>query len=83
MSKHFRKFHVIYLWLGKHDALCDQNMCGVTTTLCHSQQNGLCGEVVWVDLGQLVYYVAPPPNVEKNKLFLNECLGILMHKSYI
>ena len=25
MSKHLEKFHVIHLWLGQHDALCDQN----------------------------------------------------------
>ena len=25
MSKHLEKFHVIHLWLGQHDALCDPN----------------------------------------------------------
>ena len=25
MSRHLEKFHVIHLWLGQHDALCDQN----------------------------------------------------------
>ena len=25
MSVHLEKFHVIHLWLGQHDGLCDQN----------------------------------------------------------
>ena len=25
MSKNLEKFHVIHMWLGQHDALCDPN----------------------------------------------------------
>ena len=25
MSQQFEKFHIIHLWLGQHDALCNQN----------------------------------------------------------
>ena len=48
-----------------------QIICGATHTLCHGQHNWLCGMVVWVNLGQLVYYF-DPPHIEKNKLFLYE-----------
>ena len=43
----------IYGWVNMMHCVT-QIMCGATHTLCHGQHNGLCGMVVWVDLGQLV-----------------------------
>ena len=40
----------------------------------------LCGVVVRVDLGQLVKYV-DPLHIEKNRLFLNEYLGIFTEEN--
>ena len=80
MSKHFKKkIHVyIHLWLGQHDALCDPNYvwCDPHTVSWPTQwavwhgglgRPGSAGVVHW------------PPHIEKNKLFLNEYLGIFMH----
>ena len=78
MSKHLEKFHVIHLWLGQHDALCDPNYvwCDPHTVSrptqwavwhCGLGRPGSAGVVCW------------PPHIEKNKLFLNEYLGIFMH----
>ena len=78
MSKHLEKFHVIHLWLGQHDALCDPNYvwCDPHTVSRPTQwavwhgglgRPGSAGVVCW------------PPHIEKNKLFLNEYLGIFMH----
>ena len=78
MSKHLEKFHVIHLWLGQHDALCDPNYvwCDPHTVSWPTQwavwhgglgRPGSAGVVHW------------PPHIEKNKLFLNEYLGIFMH----
>ena len=36
-------------------------MMHCVTPHCHGQHNGLCGIVVWVELGQLVEYVDPHP----------------------
>ena len=47
MSKHLEEFHVIHLWLGQHDALCEKKiMCGLIHTLCHGQHNAM-GCVAW------------------------------------
>ena len=70
MTKHLEKIHVIHLWLGQHDVLCDPNY------VCHGQHNGLCGMVVFGKPGS-AGVVCWPPHIEKNKLFLNEYLGIL------
>ena len=35
MLLHFEKFHVIHLWLGQHDALCDPNYLWCDPQLWH------------------------------------------------
>ena len=69
MSKHLEKFHVIHLWLGQHDALCDPNYlwCNPHTVSRPTQlavwhgglgRPGSAGVVCW-----------PPPHIEKITCF--------------
>ena len=86
MPKHLEKFwcwpniscHTLY---GQHEAQCSRQnaWCGWHNAWC-GQHNAWCGqrnacEVWWVGQNQSL----TPPHMAKNKLLLNEYLGIFMH----
>ena len=53
MLKHLEKFHVMHLWLGQHDALCDQNYVWCDQDLTRS----ICGILYdWVKIPILLFY---------------------------
>ena len=49
----------IYSWVNMMHCVTN-TMCGATHKHCHGHHNGLCGMVVWVDLGQPVQYIDSP-----------------------
>ena len=78
MSKHLEKIHIFHLCLDQHDSWCDKNYvwCDPNTVSRPAHW------AVWhggLGRPRSASVVCSPPHVEKNKLFLNEYLGIFKH----
>ena len=82
MSKHLEKFHIFHLCLDQHDSWCDKNYvwCDPNTVSRPAHWAVWHGGLGRPGSTGVEYW--PPPPYGKNKLFLNEYLGIFMHILY-